>query len=903
MRAAGWVACVAAFAAGCEGGGHVTRRHARMSALDAPPAFAAAESLRLDGRTKEAAPRFRALRDSFAAAHDTASWWRAQLWLADALLRLGERDSAVAALASATWLAGVHPERLGLTHHVRSIFLDRAGRLDSALVEASMAQAIARSTGDKRLEARTFSAMGRIFSLSGRYREALLANQRAFALEHEYPASAREIAVELNELGIDYRHLGRLSDAVAVYDSALAINRRLGSPEAIARVEFNLGNIRIAAGEPEAALALFNDALARAEQGGELRGIAFVHGGLGDLYTRAHAYGPAREHLEKALAINRAAKLPYGEVQNLEGIGRIALAQHGLSESLAALRSALAVADSMRFGKERATVRAGLARAAAAAGRGTAARRWARQAMHIADSLGDPAAQVEARTAFGVTLEAAHDSAAPAAFLSAIDLLETWRGRLALGDLRMGVAAPQTEAYEGAVRTLVARRRPDAALQVAERARARLLLELMAEHDVRDRQRSGEERVRERLRERFASRADARGEYAVRADREIDSLTRVLDRVQETVRANDVRAGITYPLPASTAELRAGLLSPGRALMMFFWGERDVYGWRVTRDSTAAARLGDADSLGALVDFLRGSLSDAHAGAPHWTSVARGAYERLVAPLVAPGERAAPAELFVVVDGPLAYVPLEVLIPDGGDVPWGARAKFTYGPSASVLLALTRASWPTSWPRAVLAMGDPLGAPGAASAAWGGGRAADLPPLPGAAAEAASIATLLGGDALTGKSATVSGWLALNPARYRYLHFATHAVVNDARPERTALILADRPLAVDAVRRLRIRAELVTLSACETGLGRQLRGEGIVGLPHAFLAAGARGVVVTLWRVDDEAAAQYMTELYRELRDGRSVAEAMLRVRQARLRVGGAAADPGRWAPFVLIGG
>jgi len=827
-------------------------------------------------------------------------WWRAQLWLAEGLLRQAKRDSGLAELSKASGLATGNTNRAGWTRYVRSIFMDRVGHFDSALTEASSAAAIAKETHDPKLEARAYHAMGRIHSLSGRYRDALASNQRALEIENAYGATLRETSLELSELGIDYRHLGRFTEAVAAYDSALKIGRQQGNPESIARVEFNLATIRMATGEPDEALTLLNDALGRAEQIGEVRGVAFIHGGLADLYFRAHAYSAAREHFEKALRINRVAKLPYGEVQNLEGIGRVDLAEGHPAQALPSLRAALAIADSAPYGQERASTRSALARATAATGARQQALMWAGQAVRIADSLGDPAAQLEARSARGVALEAARSHEATAGYLSAINLLESWRGRLTLGDLRMGVADSHLEVYEGAIRTLMSGGQTEEAFQIAERARARLLLELMADRDVKNAERSREDTLRQMLREKFASREEAKGAAAVVADREIDALTRSLDSVERDARAHDARAGVAYPAPAGINELREGLIQPDRALLMFFWGERDVYGWWMTRDSLRAARLGSADSLAAIVDFLRDALSRADAR-PAWSPAARRAFATLVAPL-APS---VVSEVMVVTDGPLAYTPLETFI-RSGDMPWGGTTRFVYGPSASVLLALQRSSPTAHWPRAVLAVGNPTrGASSQASYALASERAADslLPDLPAAASEARSIASLLGGVALTGNQATLARWLSLDPSRYRYLHFATHTLFNDEHPQRTALLMADGRLDLDGVRRLRLSSDLVTLSACETARGQRLRGEGIIGFPHAFLEAGARGVVISLWRVNDEVAARYMEDFYRELRAGHSPADGMLAVRQRRIRSGGSDAHPSQWAAFVLVGG
>jgi CHAT domain-containing protein/Tfp pilus assembly protein PilF len=863
-------------------------------------AFAVADSLAAEGRAASSTPRYLALRDSFATLSDTASWWRAELWSAEGLLRLGKRDSGLVELAKADILAKGDPNRVGWTRYVRSIFMDRVGHFDSALTEASTAARIASETRDPKLEARAYHAMGRIHSLSGQYRDALVSNQRALEIENGYGATLRETALELSELGIDYRHLGRFTDAVASYDSALKIGRQLGNPEGIARVEFNLATIRMATGEPDEALTLLNDALGRAEQIGEVRGVAFIHGGLADLYFRAQAYKPAREHFEKALAINRVAKLPYGEVQNLEGIGRVDLAEGRAVEALPVLRAALAIADSAPYGQERATTRSALARASAATGAKTQALHWADQAVRIADSLGDPATQLEARAARGVALEAAADKNTSEAYLAAIDVLESWRGRLTLGDLRMGVSDSHIDVYEGAIRALLKRGRTEDAFQIAERARARLLLELMAQHDVHDAQRSREDTLRQLLREKFASREDVKGAAAVAADSEIDALTATLDSVEAAARAHDARAGVVYPAPASVSDIRAGLLTPDRALLMFFWGERDVYGWWVTRDSMRAARLGSADSLSAMVEFLTGALSGANAG-PEWQPAAKRAYAQFVSPL-SPSE---PSEVLVIADGPLAYLPLETFI-RAANTPWGNTTRFVYGPSASVLLALQHSQTAPHWDRGVLAVGNPSRPSSRQERfATASERSSDslLPDLPAAAAEARQIASLLGGDAITGNQATMTHWLSLDPARYRYLHFATHTLFNDEHPQRTALLMADGRLDLDAVRRLRLSSNLVTLSACQTALGQQLRGEGIIGFPHAFLEAGARGVVMSLWRVSDRAASRYMEDFYRELRAGRAPADAMLAVRQRRIAAGGADAHPSQWAPFVLVGG
>ncbi|HEX6058620.1 MAG TPA: CHAT domain-containing protein, partial [Gemmatimonadaceae bacterium] len=502
----------------------------------------------------------------------------------------------------------------------------------------------------------------------------------------------------------------------------------------------------------------------------------------------------------------------------------------------------------------------------------------------------------------GTVLEALGSAEAVGVYLGGIALLESWRGRLVLGDLRRGIAEPRLGVYEGAVRLLLRDGRTETALEVAERARGRMLLELMADRDRRGvRTRAHRDALLERLQEADeARRSVTREEVRARYAREVERLIAELDSVEAVHRSLEATAAIRDPAPATAEAIRRGLLAPGTALLAWFWGDSAVYGWWATASQVRGARLGDADSLAAVVEFLRGAIESPTTG-DLWQSPARRAYELLVRPLRPSDEE----RLLVVADGPLAYVPLEVFVPDDGAPPLGATHLVHYGPSASVLLALARAPRLVRWERAMLAVGDPAPAAGAVEPGAAEERAAPLRPLPYAAQEARALDEIFadeGADLLVGRRASLDRWLRMRPERYRYLHFAAHARVSDRRPARTALVLAGGRLDLARIGATPLRAELVTLSACETALGRRVRGEGVVGLPYAFLAAGARGALVTLWPVTDEPASRMMRDFYVRLRRGATAAAAMREVRRAGLASGGPDGHPSRWASFVLVG-
>jgi CHAT domain-containing protein len=193
--------------------------------------------------------------------------------------------------------------------------------------------------------------------------------------------------------------------------------------------------------------------------------------------------------------------------------------------------------------------------------------------------------------------------------------------------------------------------------------------------------------------------------------------------------------------------------------------------------------------------------------------------------------------------------------------------------------------------------------------------------LPGTRAEVAALAeTVPGAEVVTGpevseseiKRRSATGDLA----RYRLLHFATHGLVVPEVPELSALVLSqdstrnaaaveDGYLRLSEITQLELNADVVMLSACETGLGQLVRGEGVVGLTQAFIEAGARGVSASLWQVSDRSTSVFMQEVYRKVHDeDLSFAEAYTEVKRGFIR--GDYLDAWRapyyWAPYVYYG-
>jgi CHAT domain-containing protein len=278
--------------------------------------------------------------------------------------------------------------------------------------------------------------------------------------------------------------------------------------------------------------------------------------------------------------------------------------------------------------------------------------------------------------------------------------------------------------------------------------------------------------------------------------------------------------------------------------------------------------------------------------------------------------------LTIVPHGPLFLISFAALL-DERDTYLVERHTLAYSPSVSILpytnANRARATRPGAAP--LLIVGNPAmpHPPGEADA---------LPALPGAEQEAQAIASLFRSSrvrVLTGAEASERAFRQL-AGGHATIHLATHASIRDDAPMRSYLALAqdetaasaasdsvgDGLLTVGDVFTLDLRAQLVTLSACDTGLG-QVSGEGVVGLSRAFIYAGAASVLVSLWRVADAVTTTEMQMFYREAaRTGGNKAAALARAQRqmiALLRAGALEAggrrlpeDPLFWAAFVLVG-
>ncbi|MCP9495300.1 MAG: CHAT domain-containing protein [Pyrinomonadaceae bacterium MAG19_C2-C3] len=527
--------------------------------------------------------------------------------------------------------------------------------------------------------------------------------------------------------------------------------------------------------------------------------------------------------------------------------------------------------------------------------------------------------------------------------------------------------------------------------KISEQARARSLLDMLAESRTRITadvppaiaKRKSEITARQSEIVRILTGASLPADRATATvpvlEAELARLSGEAEALENQIRTGNARyANLTAGRPLTLAEVQQQVLDDQTALLAFSLGKTASTVWAVTREGVAVGRLPGRESIEAEAMKLRAQLipeglrrsivgidvalannpeakenSSSNASDPaSFALVAHTLYNMTVAPVASlVGNK----RILVVADGALNYVPFEALVTvmptDAANSDYSSLSyliktnEVMYTPSASVVAALRAQRAATSNAKgSVLVVADPVfsledarvkSAANAAKSATAdttsrtrglllSSALADvsknlasnmhLVRLNGTRTEANEIATLARTAGSTAEvwldfDASEQNVLARNMKDYRVLHFATHGILNAERPQFTGLAFSlvgeqgnDGFLRVNEVFNFKLGQPLVMLSACETGLGKEKRGEGVIGLTRAFMYAGAPTVGVSLWSVSDRSTARLMGDFYKELFANNATPGTALRTAQVAMINNPRYSAPFFWAPFVLVG-
>ncbi|HEU4836187.1 MAG TPA: CHAT domain-containing tetratricopeptide repeat protein, partial [Pyrinomonadaceae bacterium] len=532
---------------------------------------------------------------------------------------------------------------------------------------------------------------------------------------------------------------------------------------------------------------------------------------------------------------------------------------------------------------------------------------------------------------------------------------ETVRARSGSLQLRASYRATAEQGYEFYIDVLMQQGLDAEALHASERARARSLVERLTEAriDIREgvdasliekeRDLTLELNAKAQREMQLKARKGSSEEIA-RLQREISGLEDEYQQVLAAIRKRSPQyAALIQPQPLDLKGIQQQL-DPNTVLLEYSLGEQRSYVWVVTHDSfktyalprreqveNVASRVYESLVARSVVKSLetpaqrRIRIADADA---EFQKAASELSRMILAPAASELDK---KRLVVVADGVLQYVPFAAL-PVARARPLIVDHELVSLPSASAFAVQRQnlARRPVA-PKAVAVIADPVysinderfGSTGARPSAEtriiehlpGGPKGQlSIPRLPFTRWEADQIlavspagASLKVVDFNANRAIAGSGELS----KYRYVHFATHGYLDTARAGFSAVVLSmfdregkpqDGFLRTHDIYNLKLPAELVVLSACETGLGKEVTGEGLEGLTRAFMYAGARRVIVSLWNVNDKATAALMQRLYTGMLRNNKTPAAALRAAQIEMWRTRQWQSPYFWAPFVMQG-
>jgi CHAT domain-containing protein len=511
------------------------------------------------------------------------------------------------------------------------------------------------------------------------------------------------------------------------------------------------------------------------------------------------------------------------------------------------------------------------------------------KALEIAERARDADSIQQASSEIGDLLrQTQKPSEAVAYYKKAIDSIESTRSLLQSEEFRSSFFDNKRQTYSGMILACLDDKNTECAFSYGERARSRAFLDILgskvrlARGNLIDEERALQTRL-------AAVKAMIAGQDS--GELETPQLRQELESTQKAYneflakvsKENKEQASLMSVEPLTLKQVQ-GLLDPGVTMLEYFVTEQAVLLWAVEKDQVQFINIPlGRKELAAKVGALRESVAE-QSDKDKYRALSQELYRLLLAPA---RQYIRGKELLIIPHDVLHYVPFQALIAPSGRYLIEDYA-LEYLSSAS-LMQFTKEKKHASR-ETVLALGNPNL----------GDEAFNLRFAEREAKEIAAVYTK--SSILLREQATKAKAISLSPAN-DILHFAVHAEFNEDDPTSSALLLArdgneDGKWKVSEIFSLNLKADLVVLSACETGLGKISNGDEIVGLTRAFIYAGTPSVITTLWKVNDRASFELMKEFYLQLKTQKKSAA----LRQAQLKTMKEFPEPFFWAAFGLTG-
>lgn len=776
---------------------------------------------------------------------------------------------------------------------------------DKALKYGKMALGIYKRIGDRDGQAVELLNFGAIYIETGNYFNALNYLNQALEIIQKSGEKYHE-QICLGNMGEAYYLLGDYDKAVDYLKAARKAAEEIDSKADVANRTAALGNVYLATGDTLRAIKNLNEALQVFIKDGDKRGQATTYGNLAVINTWQADYKKAEQYLEKALKIHREIGNRYGEGVTLYQAGDLQLETKNYDEAVKYYDSALLIGQKINL------------------------------------------PEITGKALYGLGKTALQTGALPANqekalkyFKNAVKSYEDIRSHLRLAELKAGFMESKMEIYTALTDLLYnnwlqskENKYIEKAFYYAEKSKARALLDILAESRVNIKEHI-DSLLWQRQRNTFNHLTDIQTQLisAKLTDGQRKQLNKRLKQKElelynlqlEIKQKNPAYANLKYPEPVSIKEIQKLLTDEKDIMLEYALGEASSYLWMISKDTLFVYQLPSEKIIEKTVREYLSVLSSAPRAGSSPGRAGKALYNLLIKPVARQLDGA--TNLVIIADGILHYLPFEAIVftdEKGAPRYLTEFVNISYAPSASVYRFL-REKKKDDKKCALIAFADPVFGMKKGMAELT--EASDKDIVRGMFERNGfkfknlrysrdEVKKIAGHFPKTDVSLYLREEASEENVKSgilnscRMIHFATHALINEERPGRSCIVLTldddpteDGLLRMNEIFNLKLNADLVTLSACRTGRGKLVRGEGILGLTRAFLYAGASSLVVSHWPVSDYFTAKFMDKFYGYLQEGNSKSAALRKVKLDFLNSKiPKERHPYYWAAFVLVG-
>lgn len=803
------------------------------------------------------------------------------------------------------------------------------GDLEKAFKEISLARDLYTEIDNKAGQGLALIALG-IWNTSQDNEKGIEFHRQALKIFQSMGDRYSE-AIALNGIGQGYEFLGDQVLALNSYEHALRIFEDLAAADGISTSSFKIARMHDRAERFEQALTYYDRCLEVSRAAGKIRTEGFALNEIATIYVKQGRHERADAQYRNVLGFFESIGDLRGQATALNSYGDYLLQLGKNQKALGLYSRALPLSEKIGDEDIRSATLYNLARTDLKLGAVDAALSFIQQSLELIEDLRSSVRSPEFRASYFSGVQKHYELCRE--ILTQLDKLRPGEG-----------FAPQ-------------------ALLVSERNRSRLLLDLVNESraniregaakDLLDKERSLRGLIRLQAQYRMDRLLGGKNSAEIsEIENDLSRLKAGYQEVEAQLRQSNPRLESLERSAAVTLEqIQNELRDSDTMLLEYSLGDERGYLWAVTSNSFQTYELPGRKTIEdtarecyKAITARQGTIDDRNnldAADSRDRELRSKLGNMLVGPLAGQlGNR----RLLVVTEGALQYVPFDALlapnVSTGSEIPLLATNEVVVLPSISTLIAIRSARHhSTSTSKLLAVLADPVfsasddrihsgpSEPAVAKAATGETDAQTSPHTPAvlvrdgalvrlahASEEADAISSIAPwGTTMVAKGFDASRETAMSSdvGQYQIVHFATHGFLNSEHPELSGLVLTttDRNgvktngfMPLHDIYSLELSAELTVLSACQTALGKEIKGEGLVGLAHGFMAAGSKSVVASLWKVDDRATAILMADFYELMLQKGMPPAAALRAAKLNMMRDKQWNAPYYWAGFELQG-